>query len=65
MMDEGDMLVGQRGDRPVFAKAVQGVIGVEASLEIQGQVQAQQRPGGHRAVVIALFLRGHARSQTR
>ncbi|MCW5551814.1 MAG: hypothetical protein KIS67_06550 [Verrucomicrobiae bacterium] len=56
MMDEGDMFVGQRGDGPVFAKEVEGAIGVLATLKIPGQVQAKQRDHRHRAVVVALFF---------
>jgi len=58
MMDQGHVLVGHRGDGPVFAEEIQGVISVEAALEIQGQVQVEQRHGRHGAMVVAFLLEG-------
>jgi hypothetical protein len=58
VMDEGDQLVGDGGHGPVLAEEIEGVVGVEAALEIEGQVQIQQRHGGHGPMVIALFPQG-------
>lgn len=55
VVDDGHELVGHGGDGPVFAKEVEGVVGIEAALEIEGQVEIEQGHGGRRAVVIAFF----------
>jgi len=39
VVNDGNDFVGDRGDGPGFAQEVQGIIGVEAALEVKGQVQ--------------------------
>ena len=39
VVDNGNDFFGDGGDGPGFAQEVQGVIGVEAALEVKGQVQ--------------------------
>ena len=58
VMDNRDELVGHGRHRPVFAQEVQSVVGVEPTLEVEGQVQIQQRHRGYGAVVVAFFLHG-------
>ena len=58
VVDHRNGLGSAGGDRPVLAEEVQGVIGVEAALEVERQVEIQQRDGGHGAQTGALFLKG-------
>ena len=58
MVDHRNDLGPAGRDRPVLAEEVQGVIGVEAALEVERQVEIQQRDGGHGAQARALFLEG-------
>lgn len=58
VVDDGDDFVGDGGDGPVFAQEVEGVIGVESALDIEGQVQVQQRHGRHGPVAVVLCLQG-------
>ncbi len=58
MVDEGDGLAADRGHGPMFAEEVEGEVGVESTLVVEGQVEVQQRHGGWGAVVVALFLEG-------
>jgi hypothetical protein len=46
MVDHGDDFGAGGGDGPVLAQEVQGVIGVEAALEIEGQVEVQEGDWG-------------------
>ena len=39
VMNNGNDFVGDRSNGPVFAKEVQGVIGVETALEVEGQMK--------------------------
>ena len=56
MMDDGDVFARHRSDRPVVAQKVQGVVGVEAALMINGEMKVQERPRRSWAKVRALFL---------
>ena len=58
MVDDGDGLAGGGRDGPSVAKEVQRVIGVEAALDVEGQMQVQQRHGGHGPQLRTLFLEG-------
>ena len=58
VVDDRDQLVGDGRHRPVLAEEVQGEVGVEAAWEVEGQVEVQQRHGGHGAMVVAFFLEG-------
>jgi len=62
VMNNGDELVGHGRHGPVFTKEVQGVVGVEPALEVECQVQVEQRHRGHGAVVVAFFLQGEVPS---
>ena len=58
VVNHRDRFAADRRDRPVFAEEVQGVIGIEFALEVEGQMEVQERPGGAGAMVVALFLQG-------
>ena len=58
VMDEGDALGAGGGDGPVLAKEIQGVIGVETALEVEGEVEVEQRDGGRGAQAGPFFLEG-------
>lgn len=58
MMDDGDDFIFDGSDGPGFPQEVEGIIGVEAALEVEGQVQVQQWNSRDRAQVIAFFLKG-------
>lgn len=58
VMDDGDDLGMAGGHGPGLAQEVQGVIGVEAALEVEGQVEVQQRDRGRRAQAGPFFLEG-------
>jgi hypothetical protein len=47
VMDDSDGLSGGGGDGPSAAEKIQGVIGIESALDIKGQMEVQQRHGGH------------------
>ena len=55
VVDDRDGFAGHGGDGPVGAKEVQGIIGVELALVVEGQVEVQQRDGGDGFVVIAFL----------
>ena len=58
VVDEGDRLATDGSDGPVFAEEVQGVIGVEPALLVEGQMEVQQRHGGEGPMLVALFFQG-------
>lgn len=62
MMDDGDEFATGGADRPGTAQEVQSVIGVEAALDVEGQVQVQQRHGWSRAQLRTLFFEGQVPS---
>lgn len=57
-MDDGDGFVSDGSDRPGFAQEVQGIIGVEAALEVEGQMQVQQGNWWHWVQMVAFFFEG-------
>jgi len=58
VMDDGDGFSGGGADGPDAAQEIEGVIGVDSALEVEGQMQIQQRHGGDRSQVGALFFEG-------
>lgn len=56
MVNDGDGFSGGGRDRPGTAQKVEGVIGVEPALHVEGQVQIQQRHGGHGTQLRTFFL---------
>ena len=58
VVDDGDGFGVGGSDGPVLAEEVQGVIGVEAALEVEGQMEVEQRNRGHGAQGRAFFLEG-------
>lgn len=58
VMDEGDGFSGGGADGPDAAQEIEGVIGVDSALEVEGQMQIQQRHGGDWAQVGAFFFEG-------
>jgi len=58
MMDQGDDLGAGGGNGPVLAQEVQGVIGVEAPLEVEGQMEVEQGDWRHWAQAGTFFLEG-------
>ena len=56
MVNDGQRFGAGWGDGPVLAEEVQGVIGVEAALFVEGQVEIQQWRDGHGQEAVALFL---------
>jgi len=58
MVDDGDGFAGHRCHGPVFAEEVQGVIGMELALVVEGQVEVQQRHRRDGLVMITFFLAG-------
>jgi hypothetical protein len=63
VMNNGDELIGHGSHGPVFTQEVQGKVGVEPALEVECQVQVEQRHCGHRSVVVAFFLQGQVPSR--
>jgi hypothetical protein len=58
VVNDRNQLVGNGRHWPGLTEEIQGVVRVEATLEIEGQVEVQQRHGRHGAMVVAFFLEG-------
>ena len=58
MVDEGNGFAGGWGDGVRAAEEIEGGVGIETALEVEGQMEVEKRPGGDVAVVIAFFLEG-------
>jgi hypothetical protein len=58
VMDEGDALGAAGGHGPVLAEEIQGVVGVETALEVEGQMEIEQWDWGWGAQAGAFFLEG-------
>lgn len=58
MVDDGYDFIWHRSDGPVFTQEVQSIIGIEAALEVEGQMQIQEGHRWDRAQVVAFFFEG-------
>ena len=58
MVNDGDVFAGGGRDGPGAAEEIEGVIGIESALDIEGQVQVEEGHYGEWAVVIAFILAG-------
>ena len=58
VVDDGDGFSGGGCDWPGAAEEVEGVIGVEAALDVEGQMEIEQGRGGHGPQLRPLFLQG-------
>jgi hypothetical protein len=58
MVDERDGFLTPGGDGPVLAEEVQGAVGVEPALVIEGQMEVEQRLGGNGEQTGAFFCEG-------
>ncbi len=56
VVNNGDRFSGGRADGPRSTQEVEGVIGIEPTLEVQGQMQIQQGYGWGGTEVGAFFL---------
>lgn len=58
VVNNGDGFSGGGGDGPRAAQEVEGVIGIEPALEVEGQMQIQQGDGWSGTEVGAFFFEG-------
>ena len=62
MMDDGDIFLGGWGDGPRASQEVEGVVGIEATLEVDGQMQIEQRDGWSGTELRTFFFVGQVPS---
>ena len=62
VMDDRDVFLGGWGDGPRASQEVEGVVGIEAALEVDGQMQIQQRDGRSGTELRTFFLVGQVPS---
>ena len=58
MMNDDDGFSGGRRDGPRAAQEIECVVSVKAALDIESQMQVQERHGRHRPQVRAFFFEG-------
>lgn len=58
MMDNGDVFLGGWGDGPRASQEVEGKVGIEATLEVDGQMQIEQGDGRSGTGLRTFFLVG-------
>ena len=56
MMNDGDGFSGGGRDGPRAAQEVESVVSVKAALNIESQMEVQERQGGNRSQVGAFFF---------
>ena len=58
MMHDDDGFSGSRRDGPRAAQEIECIVSVKAALDIESQMQVQERHGRHRSQVRAFFFEG-------